>query len=281
MNKVNNYQEISKLIFANLKKDVITNTFLAKKEFENEILNGNLYYSLINNGVLIIRDRKDYIIINYYLNDVNNKENIVTLKNEIQNIYKYSEVEDKKIVIEVVGKEECNEKYLQQVNLFMQIGLHVAIKRVRLSKKLDINSLSVDNVEILEPNIKFCEEDDIQEILEILRENFDKYYGCIPDIEFLRNEIKNKNFFKYTTTDKIIGILQIKNSSKSSEIRHLAVKKEHRNKGVAKKLIEKYDKEIKTNNKTVWTGVENKVAQGIYEKNGYLKDGYVSTVFMQ
>ena len=38
---------------------------------------------------------------------------------------------------------------------------------------------------------------------------------------------------------------------------------------------------FKVDNKTVWTGVENKAAQRVYERNGYIRDGYVSTVLIK
>ena len=143
MKKVASYEELSKLIFSNLKKNVITNMFMTKEVLETEITLGNLYYILFSNGLFIIRDRAKYYVLNYYINNIDSKET----KEEIEEILK--EKIKKKIVIEVVGKTESDEKYIKICQLLEECGLEKTIVRERFSKKEDIienNAINDNNI---------------------------------------------------------------------------------------------------------------------------------------
>ena len=300
MKKVASYEELSKLIFSNLKKNVITNMFMTKEVLETEITFGNLYYILFSNGLFIIRDRAEYFVLNYYINNIDSKET----KEEIEEILK--EKIKKKIVIEVVGKTESDEKYIKICQLLEECGLEKTIVRERFSKKEEIiedngindngiNDSSINNnsknknIEIVDnvnnniKKIRYCEKADIKEVKNILELYFDKFHGCIPTIAQIEEDIKNKKIIKAVVEnsddEEIAGILHVDYNNNSSEIRHLAVKDEHRNKNIGTSLISYFTLTIKTQKSTVWTGKENIIAQKVYEKNGYKKDGYVSTVF--
>lgn len=274
--KVESYQEISKLIFLNLKKDVITNNFISKEDFENEINQGNLYYICFAQGLFIFRDRGNFFILNYYLRSVTVDREIKIIPNLI----------NKPIVVEIVGKNDDDIKFLKAVEFFKNIGMHIAIKRERFSKRkqaetnIKYENKDVDNVNNEEVNVKYCEIEDLKVICELLNSNFSKYYGCIPSNEGLKLDIFRNNLYKAILDNKIVGLLHIKKTDNSSEIRHLVVDELYRNRGIANELVQKYDNDINVN-KTVWTGKDNISAQRVYEKNGYVRDGYVSAVLIK
>lgn len=272
MQRIESYEEISKLVFKNLKKDVITNTFLSKEDFENEIKYGNIYYISFNNGLFLLRDRIDYCILNYYIQEVDLAEINAWLEKEI----------DKPLIVEVVGKKADEIKYNKALKIFENLGFERQIERERFVKKLVINNDSsvekdVDNVKKIDVKIEFCEKLDLDEVNEILASNFDKYYGCIPNKDKIESDISNQMIYKATIEGKIVGILHFRKTDKISEIRHLAVDKDFRGLGIASKMLKKYEAEIDAN-KVVWTGTNNSSARKIYENEGYVKDGMVSTV---
>ena len=265
MEKVKSYEELSKLIFKHLKKDVATNSFLSKEEYEKEILKENLYYSDFPFGLLIMRDRKDYFILNYYLNITEDLKSII--EKELISI-------KKKIVVEVVGKDENDSKYLNQLDLFLSLNFENKISRIRYS-------LNSENVKISSNICSNANINDLSEILSLLKNNFNNLYGCIPESDALETDIYNNNFLKVVMDNKIVGILHAKHTKNSAEIRHLAVLKEYRRKGIASNLVLNFINLYKNLNKSVWTGSDNVEAQKVYEKYGFKKDGYVSTVFVK
>ena len=273
--KVNSYEEISKLIFLNFKKDVITNNFISKEDFENEINQGKLYYISFEKGLFILRDRGDFFILNYYLRNVLANEIIDIIHNLI----------NKSLVVEIVGKSEEDLKYLKAIDIFTNLGMKEAVKRERFSKKkneevgVSTDNKHVGNVSNEDVNVEYCEINDFVDIHELLNSNFNKYYGCIPSVVSIKEDIISNNFYKAVLDNRIVGLLHIKKPNNSSEIRHLVVDKLYRNRGIANALIQKYDNDISVN-KTVWTGKDNISAQKIYERNGYARDGYLSTVLI-
>lgn len=271
MIKINSYEELSRLIFSYLKKGVVTNTFISKEDFEKEIKFGSLYYFTTSAGLWLVRSREEYYILNYYLTNINYED----VAREV-----FEKGLEKTIIVEIVGKNIFDDKFIGTCKFFEKLGMEVAVQRERFAKKQeDINLNDVDNVEKTLVEILNCGEPDISTVMEIFDDNFDKFYGCIPTKEAIIEDIKNQNLYKALIEDKIVGILHIKKDSKASEIRHLAVVKEARNQGVAGMLLKYYDKDVCVSNKTVWTAKDNVAAQKAYAKNGYQKDGYISKVF--
>lgn len=314
MKQIENYEELSKLIFAHLKKNVITNQFISKGELEREIEFKKLYYIEMPNNLFILRDRGVFYVLNYYINELNAEEIKACFKQEF----------DKTVVVEVVGRNIKEVGYQKAIELFDSVGMKKTVERERFIKKelnekkeninnaVDVyenDALKIDNAVETSKNkkikIEIAENNDADEILELLFENFDIYHGCIPTKEQLKIDIEAHNIYKAILNGKIIGVLHISKVLKkvkqhtekdlrqeanqsmtieqcefsSAEIRHLAVKEEYRNLGIATNLLLKYDNEVRANNKLVWTGLDNFKAQRTYLKNDYSKDGYVSTVF--
>lgn len=283
--QIENYSELSKLIFSCLKKNVLTNCFLSKEDWEFEIYQKNVYYFLIENNLFIFRKREDFWIFNYYVNGYFNSFNLEVLKEK----FKQENLEI--LVAEVVGRKINDENYQKQQDFLKQLGLKKVLTRERFEnvenvklqteKNEDMLNISVDNkTETLEYEITLPDELDSDLILEFLKANFNNYYGCIPLKEKVKEDINEKLFYIAKIDEEIIGVLHFRKSQKTSEIRHLAVKNEWRGQGVGKKLINNYLNEMTSLKKLVWTGNENCSAQKLYEKNGYKKDGYVSSVFM-
>ena len=266
MIKINSYEELSKLIFSFLKRGVQTNFFLPKKDVQREIECSSLHYFDTSTSLWIVREREEYYILNYYLNDFDESIKEVFCREF-----------DKPIVVEIVAKDCGDDKFISVCDFFNKLGFNELVARERFTKSV-INSENVNNVENELIKITNCEKEDFEDISRILNENFDKLYGCIPSKETLIGYIENNDIYKATYDGKLVGVLHLSNDGKNSEIRHLAVVKEARNKGVASLLLEFYDNNITSINKTVWTGKVNLAAQRVYEKNGYKKDGYVSNV---
>lgn len=256
MKQVNNYEEIASLMSEQIKRGVLTNNFLNKTDLELEIKNRTLYYYKYSGGLFLLRDRVTHYILNYYINNINeNFENKFL----------------KEVVVELVIRPN-DEKIFEVINYFEKHGMNKYLSRVRMNK---VNNENVDNPN--EDFIKIAEIKDAEEILQILKENFDVYSGCIPTYQILVKDIENQNVYIFKN-QKIEGVLQINKGMSSSEIKHLVVIESARRKKIAQKLVQKYFNDVKSNRKNVWTGNDNDIAKMFYKKNGYEEDGYKSII---
>lgn len=256
MKRIKSYEELASLISSQLKKGVYTNCFIGKEEFELYISKKRLYYQIFEGGLLIFLKMSDYFKMKFYINNL-----------EADLILKLS----KKIVIEIPSKKEEDIEKLQK--FFEKVGFNIVLNRIRLTQDKNIftDKVNIENIEIA--NLK-----DYKKIVKILQKNYDKYTGCIPEREILKQDIINKNIYCYKINKEVVGVLHIVSKLKTSEIRHLVVVEEYRNKNIAKSLISRYlvDSDIST--KYVWTSIDNDIAKKLYSKFGYESDGYASKV---
>lgn len=255
MIKIDRYETISTLILKQIKKGVITNNFLTKEILENEIANNSLYAYQFDGGLLLLRERKEHYILNYYINniDINIDEDF-----------------GKDVVVEIVNRENDNNEKI--ISYFQKQEYTTCLKRVRYVNNFCGNVSCIESSEI-----QMCKSVDADEVMQIFAENFDAYTGCIPLMNSLLKYIENENIYVYKK-EKVEGVLHVEKGKNSSEIKHLAVLKTERNKGIATKLVNKYMSNIDVKKKTVWTGEDNIFARKFYEKNGYQLDGYTSIV---
>ncbi|MBR4111169.1 MAG: GNAT family N-acetyltransferase [Clostridia bacterium] len=255
MKRVDRYETISALISKQIRKGVKTNNFLTENDLKIEIENNSLYYYEYDGGLLILRDRTTHYILNYYINDIT------------KNIEKIFE---KDVVVEIVSRPNNNDN--EVIKYFEKQNFACCIERVRYAHTCDeiVDNDTADAIQL-------CKTNDAEKVYEILKENFDSYTGCIPTKERLIKDVENGNVYIYKD-ENIKGILHIDKSKISSEIKHLIVVENEREKGIATKLINKYFNEVNAKKKTVWTGKENNCARKFYEKCGYELDGYTSVV---
>lgn len=255
MKRVDKYETISSLIIKQIKKGVKTNNFLSESDLKEEIENATLYYHEYDGGLLILRDRTTHYILNYYINDIS------------KNI---EEIFDKDVVVEIVSRPNDNND--EVIKYFEKHKFLSCLERVRYVHNC---SEIVDNE--TSKNIQLCKTEELNDVFEMLKKNFDIYTGCIPTKEIFLKDVENGNVYIYKD-ENIKGILHMFKNKNSSEIKHLVVIEGERKKGIATKLINKYFNDVNTKKKAVWTGKENICARRFYEKNGYELDGYTSIV---
>lgn len=255
MKKANDTGEVTSLITAHMKKGVATNNFLSVSDYENALMKENLFYEDFQSGIFVLRRKDDFYKLNFHLNAFDS----------------FPEINGAVTVCEVAGKgsvDERVEKYL------LKNGFSVYKERVRLIRKREpIYSVSGEGAE-------FCEKKDLKRAFSLIKDNFDKYSGCIPDEDEFEKDIAEKKVICFRTEDKISGILHFARGGKSAEIRHLAVSPESRGKGAAANMIKFYSDNSPCEKFSVWTGADNLIAIKLYNDNGYEKDGMISKVYI-
>lgn len=96
-----------------------------------------------------------------------------------------------------------------------------------------------------------------------------EYYNTNKNLKKIEKSFsKNPLFFVATEKDKLIGVIR----GRKNKITNIFIKKEYHNKGLGKKLIEKFEKEAKKQRSK-----EIKVRASLYSIPFYNKAGYKKT----
>lgn len=261
--KIDDLKALSSIVFSHIKKNVITNTFLTSFEYQNEIVSHTLSYIEFDdsNNLYLIRERKNHIILNYYINDISFLKNELSIINNLFN--------DKIIVVEIPYKEELLADNVKSI--FEECSYKFKINRIKMIKEFENSNYGGE--------IAFKNESESDIINRFLTNNFDEYTGCIPNIKTIEQRIKNNEIITIKEDNKIIGLLEFSNDAQYVLIKHLAIDENHRNKGLASSLINQL---LKISSKSIctWTTLGSN-AEKMYEKNGFYKSNYKSLVLIR
>lgn len=249
MKRIAELSGISAAVSAHFVKNVFTNNFLTEESYLSEINAGSLYAVETDNGLYVLREREDFYILNFHIHGE------ASLPEALNG---------KRIVVEIPykGKE-------QSFGFFESSGFEPFLERMRMTGK---------KAEHCGGRGSFLKEDTAEEAYSLLKANFNKYTGCIPDFDVFLKDIRNKRVMAYSE-DGIKGILHFSVKGKGSEIRHLAVAEKERNRGIAGELIKAYHAHTNCSKYQVWLAKNNTPAENLYKKHGYERDGFQSVVY--
>ena len=122
--------------------------------------------------------------------------------------------------------------------------------------------------------IKKMNLNDFEQIKNNLQTDFDEFWNA----NILESELKNNNslYFVARNEKEILGFVGIINNIDFVEISNIVVRKDFRNKGIGKKLLEKIieiAKEMKKEKIFLELNEKNKEAIHLYERKDFKRDG--------
>lgn len=276
--------ELSALMSAQLKRGVFTNSAMTAGQYLEDDPDAEVAES--GNSLLILRHRPGFLLLNYYI-----QENCETL-----DIPPFAE--GLPVVCETVYRPKDQAAALRTLELLKNTGFTEAAQRIRLTREEwreeDCPGYPVKiAVELAETVIPSAMEEGADAFVlsaeSFLGENFDPLTGCIPPMNILAKD----RFAVVRTNGRIDGMLHFSVGRNFWEIRHLAVARELRGKGVAAKLLAaaqiNADCSVaaQTNGVSshlrcrVWTGADNAAAIKFYTKHGFIADAYKSTILIK
>ena len=248
MKKINDISEITEAISRHFVKNLSTNNFLTSDNYLSEIKRGTLFLNEGENYLFTLRKREGFYILNYHIHG---------------NFDFPKALEGEKLVTEIPYKEGNFTE-----TPFLKFGFTPFLERMRMTAKK----------RLYEGNAEPVKEKDALKAYQLLKDNFNKYSGCIPEYEDFLNDVKNGNLLGWPNED-IKSILHFSKKGKSTEIRHLAVDEKERKKGMAEELIKTYFDKTDCVKYQVWLSKNNSPAENLYKKYGYEKDGFLSYVY--
>ena len=110
---------------------------------------------------------------------------------------------------------------------------------------------------------------------ELLGSCFSPLTGCLPSVEELEEDL----CFNRILVSGGEGLLRF-SGGRIAEIRHLAVVETARGKDIAQSLVARFNTRTADRRALVWTGVDNSAALHVYEKAGFVPDGWRSVVLI-
>ena len=123
-------------------------------------------------------------------------------------------------------------------------------------------------------DINYMNLSDLEDIKDILVSKFDDFWSYSVLIDELSS--KNSIFFVAKNNQEIVSFAGIKIILDEAEIMNIVTKKEHRNQGIGKLLLERLLLEAKNKNikrLNLEVNESNKIAIHLYEKFGFIQNG--------
>ena len=157
-----------------------------------------------------------------------------------------------------------------------EIGFTKYLQRKRLF-------LSAKNVEKTERAPSFAEEKETETILALMRQSFEPYTSALPDLETLRQDIRQKRVLAAREGDALLGFLRFGREKKVSVLWQIAVAPGGRGKGIGGSLVQDWlalEREGAAKFQ-LWVREDNPSALKMYETSGFLPDGRIAPVMMK
>ncbi len=261
MEQIKSFDRICSLISSCMKKGVKTNNFLTAEDYRADIASGSLFCHTWSGGLIVLRRRAGYSRLYFHIFEPFSTPDIKI--NELT-------------VLELPFRPGDSEGEL--LSYWKSVGFNARLNRIRLQRSGTSPCPETDtNMEIKRP-----QPSELGMLAGLYENCFDRYTGCIPDMDELRAIIDGGSIFCTRAPDKSIGgFIEFTRSSSKSRIRHLAVREDMRGRGISKALISFYLRSITPTRSLVWTAEDNEPAQRAYSGCGYSRDGWRSVVLIK
>lgn len=148
-------------------------------------------------------------------------------------------------------------------------------------KRLRANKISIVNFEDNNLEIKFADENMVDDILELLYKTFDVYVSHLPNKLQLIDLIKNKLVFVAIKKDNIAGVICLENVGNNGKyLYQIMIDKKFRGQGISKKLASyAFEKYKDSSLFTSWVECNNNSSMVLHHELGFKEDGLVTVVF--
>jgi GNAT superfamily N-acetyltransferase len=295
MEPIRELEALSRLIATQMTRGVATNTFLSPETYRQEIQAGTLMHHAWPGGLLLLRMRPGFQVLNYFLQQMHTPlqpEPVLDIPPQT--------------VLEVPvrpGKQVDADKVLA---FWQTHGFTPFLKRVRLVRmpqapqvpdmvvsshqeavqaKHDATGRTESNpidAACTDFRILSATQSDLSPIQDLLNTSFDRRTGCLPSQGALESAIEEGHVLQAWGEDgRLGGVVHFKCTPAVMEIRHLAVHPDCRGRGLAKQLVMKALEGREAVRAQVWTGADNEAACAVYAACGYAPDGWTSEVWMK
>ena len=247
MTRVTDYAKLSARLGQLLFAGGVTNGLPKSEAIRQEIAAGTLFREDLPGGILLLRQREDFLRLNFMLPDP---------------AALLSWIPPQSTGLELPwrdrdpGLRELGEGLIER-------GWTPLVRRIRVTRKAGLpeGDPGADSAVDFDPPP--------EEVLQILARCYSPISGCLPVAEELAGE---------SAMTLPGAVLHYRSQGNTTEMRHLAVLPEARGQGLAKRLISVFLHREGDKLSRLWMDRENKRLLRLYESFGYHPDGWNSTV---
>lgn len=258
MKPVNSNEALGALLKPYMRREYTTNQLQLPSAFYGRV--ERLYYTELDNGLLLYEDLRLYYRVYYFLTKLEIFESVSALK---------------PLVMEL----PCRGRYAERETAFWTgMGFAQEALRIRMEKAAETAPATPVNHGVLAA--KPCMNDMVHRFLE---GEFDRYTGFLPTEDELRAAIEAGSvLYVPDGSGGIAGALHFGRERRVSEVFHLAVAENHRKRGVAQALLNVWMSGADAGTRLrLWVSESSNSALSLYRKNGFEHDGWFCTTLLR
>lgn len=259
MKTAESYEELAPLLSAQLRRGVVTNAALTAEDWRREADSHTLRYESWEGGLLLLRRRETHTLLNFYLRELFLPEDLAW---------------DSPTLMEIAARPR-DERLQQAAEFWRGQGFQELFRRKRIT--LPRGTVIPAGDSPLRP--RAANRQDARRVWELLRANYDPMTGCLPTREELDRDLDGGNVLCVDSPEgEVAGILHIVRGPSCIQDRHLVIDPAYRRLGGAQRLLSFCAERTGFPRTVLWVGTDNAPALGLYDKIGYVADGWTSTV---
>lgn len=255
MKKPESYEEVSRLVAAQLKPGVVTNAPLSSKALESEMEQGTLQVMTFDGGLLLTRQRETFGRLWFYLQ-------------KGAHIPKWEQMLP--TVLEIPGRSR-DQKLWDAAQEFNAQGFNLCFTRQRMTRKASCVSFTPKYP------VRPGRQEDFPQVKAILETCFNPVTACLPQDRELVEDLQEERILLIENT----GVLRLLPGKSSGEMRQLCVLPQFRGTGAARALMEEYLNRWGQMTSRLWVRSDFEGVIHLYETLGYEPDGWTSQVLLR
>ena len=246
MQKIEAFAQAAGLLGAQLRRGVVTNSFLTAADCDREAKTG-LYVYEADGELLVFRDRGTHYILNFFLQQ--------GARPTLPDV-------SKPVVTELAYRPKDADAMLTAAAYFRAIGFEEVLRRTRRTRSGVSAGAAAGEAAVMD----------------FLKQEFSTFTGCLPTEDTLREALAAGQILCAQDERGICGLLHFAPGRAASELRHLAVRADCRRQGIANALFDAYMSVTGGQKSLVWARIGNEAAERFYETHDYRPDGWNSVV---
>ena len=257
MQKIEAFAQAAGLLGAQLRRGVVTNSFLTAADCDREAKTG-LYVYEADGELLVFRDRGTHYILNFFL-----QQGACPSLPELS----------KPVVTELAYRPKDADAMRSAAAYFREIGFEEVLRRTRRTRNgvsAGVQRASQQAVSALRSGVSAGAAVGEAAVMDFLKQEFSTFTGCLPTEDTLREALAAGQI--------LCALLHFAPGRAASELRHLAVRADCRRQGIANALFDAYMSVTGGQKSLVWARTGNEAAERFYETHDYRPDGWNSVV---
>lgn len=255
MKKPKSYEEVSRLVAAQLKPGVVTNAPLSQEALKSELEQGTLLVMSFDGGLLLTRQRETFGRLWFYLEK---GAHLPQWKQPLPT------------VLEIPGRSR-DQKLWDTAQEFQAQGFDLCFTRQRMTRKADFVSLTPKYP------VHLGRQEDFSQVKAILETCFNPVTACLPQDKELMEDLLEERILLIEN----VGVLRLLPGKSGGEMRQLCVLPQFRGAGAARALMEEYLNRWGQMTSRLWVRTDFEGAIHLYKTLSYEPDGWISQVLLR